>query len=72
MLTACGTFSGSVGSIAPLNSRDAAPCKSPSVAKGQDARAVAARMAGAFASCRDKHGNVVRQYNDVRNRFGGK
>lgn len=54
--------------IPPLDPRDAQPCVDASV-EGSIIE-IAANARKALAQCKDKHENVVEQYEDVREQFG--
>ena len=59
----------SVGKPIPrLDPRDEKACVDPGVPGNMVQIAAAARLA--LAKCSEKHGNVVEQYNDVRQQFG--
>lgn len=69
LLTACGTSSKSVPFEAPpLDPRDEKPCYDPGV--GDEAISTLAETRVALADCTERHGNVVEQYNEVRENMG--
>lgn len=49
----------------------AAPCRVPTVDKGDDARLSLAQHRLALVTCKKRHKGMVNFYNDVRRTFGG-
>lgn len=75
VLAGCTTQPGA-GLVRPqlpqLDPRISKPCYVPTIKAGENAKAWAAKVAGALAACRDKHGNVVAVYEDLRTGLAGK
>lgn len=70
-MSSCGQSNSPFSASKPiprLDPRDEEACIDPGVEGSAIEIAAAARLA--FAKCSLKHGNVVEQYNDVRQQFG--